>query len=78
MAIEADQLYTVAELAAMLRCSIENVYNLLSSGQLARTSIGSGKKGFRIRGKDISEFLDSRREGGPKPNGTLKYLKLRS
>lgn len=76
--IDPDQLYTVEELAAILKCSQSNAYNLMSKGQIARISIGAGKKGFRVRGKDITSFMDSRREGGPLPSrGALKHLKMR-
>jgi hypothetical protein len=76
--IDPDQLYTVDEVASILRCSRTNAYDLLSTGQLARTPIGAGKKGMRVRGKDITAFLDHRREGGPPPTSiALKHLKGR-
>lgn len=78
MPIDSDQLYTVDEVAGILRCGKTNAYDLLTSGELARTPIGAGKKGLRVRGQDIVAFLDSRREGGPKPQGSFKYLKRKS
>ena len=48
------------------------------SGDLARTKVGAGKKGLRVMGSDLLAFLESRREEGPKPQGTFKYLKMRN
>lgn len=76
--VDPDQLYKVPDVTAMLSCSPANVYNLLKSGDLATTKIGAGKAGFRVRGSDILAFLDSRREGGPQPQGTFKHLKFRA
>jgi excisionase family DNA binding protein len=75
--IEPDVLYTVAEASRLLGCGGVNVYNLLDSGDLARTRIGAGRKGFRVRGSDLLAFLEARREGGPQPRGGFKYLKPR-
>jgi len=77
MNIEPDRLYLVAEVADILRCGRTNVYDLLSEGALARTTIGAGKRGMRVRGSDLLAFLDSRREGGPSPKGAFKYLRAR-
>jgi hypothetical protein len=75
--IEPDVLYTPAQVALLLGCGRANVYNLMQSGQLARTALGAGKTGFRVRGADLLDFLDARREGGPLPRGTFQYLKMR-
>jgi hypothetical protein len=77
MTINPDRLYLVSEVADLLRCGKTNVYDLLNEGDLARTPIGAGKKGLRVRGSDILAFLDARREGGPSPQGSFKYLKPR-
>jgi hypothetical protein len=74
MSIEPDRLYLVAEVAAILRCGKTNVYDLLGEGSLARTTIGVGSKGLRVRGSDLLAFLDARRDGGPSPKGSFKYL----
>jgi hypothetical protein len=78
MNIEPDRLYLVAEVADILRCGKTNVYDLLGEGSLARTTIGAGKKGLRVRGSDLLAFLDARREGGPSPRGSFKYLKAKA
>jgi hypothetical protein len=78
MNIEPDRLYLVAEVAGILRCGKTNVYDLLGERALARTTIGAGKRGMRIRGSDLLAFLDARREGGPSPKGAFKYLKGRA
>jgi excisionase family DNA binding protein len=75
MGIEPDRLYLVAEVAGILRCGKTNVYDLLNEGSLARTAIGAGNKGMRVRGSDLLAFLDARREGGPIARGSFKYLK---
>jgi excisionase family DNA binding protein len=74
MTIEENAIYTPAEVAGLLRCGKSNVYNLIGTGDLAVTRIGAGKKGFRVRGSDITAFLDSRKEGGPSPQGSFKHL----
>ena len=74
--IDPDELYTPREAAERLRCSQENVYGLLESGELAVTRTGVGGKGYRVHGADLQAFLDARREGGPRPKGNFKYLKL--
>lgn len=76
--IEMDALYKPAVVASFLSCGKTNVYELLNSGELARTRIGAGISGVRVKGSDIAAFIDSRREGGPQPRGTFKYLKLPS
>jgi hypothetical protein len=75
--IEPDTLYTVAKASLFLACSGRNVYELMVSGELARTRVGAGSHGFRIRGSDIVAFMDSRREGGPQPRGAFNFLKNR-
>lgn len=72
--IEPDVLYSVAEVAAYLGCGKSNAYDLLLSGDLAKTPIGAGRKGLRVRGSDLLRFLDTRREGGPAPQGSFKHL----
>ncbi len=74
MTIEPSAIYTPSQACEHLTCSLSNVYDLISSGQLARVAIGAGKKGYRILGSDLLLFLESRREGGPQPKGTFKYL----
>ncbi len=73
--IEATRLYEPNEVAVLLGCSRTNVYDLMMAGDLARRAIGAGKKGFKVMGSDILAFLDSRKEGGPSPQGSFKYLK---
>jgi hypothetical protein len=73
--IEPDVLYTPSEVGDLLGCSRTNAYDLLMSGELAKTCIGAGKKGIRVMGSDILAFLESRKEGGPSPKGSFKYLK---
>jgi excisionase family DNA binding protein len=74
--IDPDQFYTVAESAALLDCGKTNVYDLLLSGELAKTCVGAGKKGLRVRGSDLLAFLEARKTGGPKPKGYFKNLRF--
>lgn len=76
-AIRSDFLYTPGEVALLLRCGKTNVYELMIRGDLASTKVGAGNKGLRIRGADITAFLDSRTGGGPAPQMSFKRLKLR-
>jgi excisionase family DNA binding protein len=77
MSVDPNKVYLVIEAAEILRCGKTNAYELIASGDLASTKIGAGRKGIRVMGSDILAFLESRREGGPKPQGSLKYLKIR-
>lgn len=76
--IKPAALYKVDEIAVILRCGKTNVYDLLRRGDLASTRIGTGRMGLRVMGSDLLAFLESRKEGGPKPQGTFKFLKLRT
>jgi hypothetical protein len=76
--IEPTKLYEPTEVAALLGCSRTNVYDLMMAGDLARRAIGAGKKGFKVMGSDILEFLDARKEGGPSPRGSFRYLNRRA
>jgi excisionase family DNA binding protein len=73
--IDPDRIYTVAEVCAILACGKSNLYDLLKSGNLARINVGSGMAGVRVRGRDITAFINSRRTGGPAPTITLKNLR---
>jgi hypothetical protein len=59
-AIEPDRLYRVNELIEILRCSKTNAYDLITRGDIRRTSVGSRGKGFRVRGSEILRFLEAR------------------
>jgi excisionase family DNA binding protein len=53
-----DRLVTVAEVAAHMRVSNMTVYRLIKSGQLPALRVG---KNFRIRGRDLAEYLEASR-----------------
>lgn len=53
-----DQLFTVAEVAAHMRVSNMTVYRLIKSGQLPALRVG---KNFRIRGRDLFQYLEDSR-----------------
>jgi excisionase family DNA binding protein len=58
------QLFTVAEVAAVMRVSNMTVYRLIRSGELPALRVG---KGYRIFEADLESFLEGRSvhvEGG--------------
>lgn len=69
--------YTVKEVAALLKASESNVYALMDTGELPYVSIGV-KKGRRIRPEDLEAFLEARRTQGAAEVSVpkLKHLKL--
>lgn len=73
--IRPNALYTALEAAELLRCGKTNIYDAWQSGELAVINIGVGKKGKRVKGSHLLEFLDSRTEGGPRPKMAFKRLK---
>jgi excisionase family DNA binding protein len=72
--IEPNAIYTVAEVAARLRCGKTNVYDLISQRDLAVIRIGAGRGGIRVMGSDLLAFLASRREGGAEPKKKYRHL----
>ena len=72
--IQPDTLYSVSQTAGFLGCASRTFTICCYPGNWRGTPIGSGSKGLRVRGSDILAFLDSRREGGPRPKGTFKHL----
>jgi excisionase family DNA binding protein len=74
--IDPAGIYTIAEVAKLLRCGQTNVYQLASAKQLAVIQLGAGTKGFRVRGSDLLAFLDSRKVGGPEPRQQFRHLRI--
>jgi hypothetical protein len=75
--IEGNELYTPAEVAAKLRCSKTNVYDLFNGGDLAVIKVGANNSGLRVKGSDLLSFVESRKEGGPQPKMAIRNPKLR-
>lgn len=73
--IASTALYTPQEVADVLRCGKSNVYELMTSGELAAIRVGAGRHGMRIKASDLDAFLESRRTGGPTQPGGYKHLK---
>lgn len=65
-AIEPEAIYSLKAAAARLGIGLSSLYEIVDAGDIAVVRLGS-KKGFRIKGSDLAAFLDSRREGGPRP-----------
>ncbi|HWH31486.1 MAG TPA: helix-turn-helix domain-containing protein [Egibacteraceae bacterium] len=61
-----DILLTVAEVAQHMRVSNMTVYRLIKSGQLPALRVG---KNFRIRGRDLSAYLEASRTGVEESQG---------
>jgi excisionase family DNA binding protein len=58
--LEEDHLWTVAEVADHMRVSNMTVYRLIKGGQLPAIRVG---KNYRIRGADLSDYLNASRTG---------------
>ena len=55
-------LLKTSEVAAQLRCSLANVYALISSGALISIATGARGSGIRVSQDDLDAFIESRRE----------------
>lgn len=63
-------LYTVNEIAAILKLHRANVYALARSGKLAHSRIGRSGKSIRFTEADIAAYLASTRVGDKTPKRT--------
>ena len=59
-----EDLYPLAQVAKILRCSRKSVYRLISSGKLNAVRWG---RSYRFRREDIQRFLKSSAVNGSKP-----------
>ena len=55
--VDPEMSFKPREVADVLNCSLTNVYDLMRSGQVARTKVGPGKKGYRVCGSDLIAFI---------------------
>lgn len=55
------RLFTVGEVASMLRVSNMTVYRLIKSGEMPALRVG---KNYRIRASDVNQYLSDRAVGG--------------
>lgn len=62
-ATEAVRLYTIAEVAEVLRVSTDYVYDRIREGVLARVDLGTSRAKQRIRADVLQKFIDSRSFG---------------
>jgi excisionase family DNA binding protein len=76
-------LLTFKEAAEALGCSVANIYNLRSRGEIAVVTIGA-KKGYRIAKEEIERFVNARtgtvcvtQQPGPEKPVVLRHLKRR-
>jgi len=54
-----QKLYTIAELAQLMRVSKVQVYNWLHAGKLHGIRLGGPKSNIRFRESDIQKFISS-------------------
>lgn len=52
-----ERLFTVAEVAEIMRVSNMTIYRLIKSGQLQALKVG---KNYRIRASDVEQYLSER------------------
>lgn len=57
-----EQIYTVEEIASMLRVSNATVYRLLESGQLQGFKVGTQ---WRIKQSSLERFIEEQGKGEP-------------
>jgi excisionase family DNA binding protein len=62
-----EDLYSMAQVAKILRCSRKSVYRLISSGRLSAVRWG---RSYRFRREDIQRFLKSSAINGSKTQPT--------
>jgi len=58
--MEPDRVYTVPEVADLLRVGQETVRRWLRRGELQGFMLGGTKLGYRVRGAEILRFLEAR------------------
>jgi excisionase family DNA binding protein len=56
------KLYTVREIAEILRCGLSNAYRLIETGKLPAFRVGATGKGYRVSDEHLQAFLAERRE----------------
>lgn len=61
MVAEYQPLYTIREVAKILKTNPNFVYNEIASGRLTAILLGSKK----VRGKDLEKYINSRPEMDP-------------
>lgn len=75
-------LFTINEVAAILKVSKSLVYGMIASGKIACHRIGNGRGVIRIRRDDLEQFISQCRvePNLPPPQSrrpTLKHLRLK-
>lgn len=56
----AEVLYPVAEVAALWRCSVDHVYDLIARGELRTVPLGIGRAKTRVPASALEEFVAAR------------------
>ena len=59
---EEPVLYTAEQVAKILKLSVDNIWNLLKTGNLAGFKIREGRSSWRIPADSLEEFIKSRTE----------------
>ena len=58
--MEANRVYTVPEVAALLQVGEETVRRWLRRGELQGFRLGGTKLGYRVRGTELLRFVEAR------------------
>ena len=58
MEINEKEVYTIKEVAKLLKVNERMIYNLVSEEKIKKTTIGVAGKTIRITGKHLLEYLE--------------------
>lgn len=53
----AEPLYPVSEVAALWRCSVDHIYDLIAAGELAATQIATGRAKTRVPESALADYV---------------------
>jgi excisionase family DNA binding protein len=71
-----NAMFTVNELAAMLKVSRSTLYNAVESGELPHHRIGRGRGTIRISEEQYQRFLERTKVEEPSTSGRLQDIKF--
>ena len=60
MTIEQGRLYTLKEVAEILKVSRQTIYNYVTAKRLKATKL-AGQREYRVTAEDLQEFIDAGR-----------------
>lgn len=62
--VEAEEMFSVLDLAKLWHCSRDHIYDLVAKGELRTVSIGIGRAKTRIPASAAAEFIAKRSSKG--------------